>query len=849
MNLDHQKVVPIFLEEEMKSSYLDYSMSVITNRALPDVRDGLKPSNRRILVAMDELNLSPGRPHRKCAKIAGDTSGNYHPHGEQVVYPTLVRMAQDFNMRYPLVDGQGNFGSVDGDGAAAMRYTEARLTAIAMELLADMEKETVAYIPNYDSTRKEPVVLPGRFPNLICNGTTGIAVGMATNIPPHNLREVADAIIAVIDQPEIDNDQLLTYITGPDFPTGGIIYGRMGIRESYRTGRGRITVRAKAAVEKQKSGKECIIITEIPFQVNKSSLLVRIADLVREKKLADISDLRDESDRDGMRIVIELKRDTQAEIVLNQLYNMTTLQTTFSIMNLVLDRGVPKMLSMKNLIELYIEHRHEMVVRRTEFDLRKAEARAHILEGYKIALDNIDAVIELIKKSKSVPDARDGLMREFKLTEIQADAILDMRLQRLTGLERQKIEEEYLETIKKIEELKSILASKQRRMDIIKEEVAALREKYGDDRRTEIIDETEELTIEDLIADEEMVITITHAGYIKSLSATAYRRQNRGGKGVIGMETKDEDFAEHVFVASSHQYILFFTSAGRCYWLKVHEIPRGGRLAKGRPIVNMLDLQPDERMTTFTRVRAFDPGSFIIMATRQGTIKKTSLDAFSNPRKTGINAIALAEGDELIRCTVTDGTSDIILGTRNGQAIHFPEAKVRPMGRSAAGVKGIKLAKDDYVIDMVVVKRQSTILSATENGYGKRTTVAEYRVTNRGGKGIINIKCSERNGKVVVVREVLEDDELILMTKRGIVNRVAISSIRVIGRTTQGVRLMSLNADDKVTDVAVVFGSRKKLEENGSVDGGPDAANGADEGNGGENGDDGPAPDQQELDI
>ncbi|MCP4570316.1 MAG: DNA gyrase subunit A [FCB group bacterium] len=833
MSLEHQKIVPIFLEEEMKNSYLDYSMSVITNRALPDVRDGLKPSNRRILVAMNELNLSPGRPHRKCAKIAGDTSGNYHPHGEQVVYPTLVRMAQDFNMRYPLVDGQGNFGSVDGDGAAAMRYTEARLTAIAMEIMADMEKETVDYIPNYDGTRKEPTVLPGRFPNLLCNGTTGIAVGMATSMAPHNLTEVADAIIAVIDDPEIDNDGLMKIIPGPDFPTGGIIYGREGIREAYRTGRGRITVRARAGVEKQKSGKEWIIITEIPFQVNKSSLLMKIADLVRDKKLVGISDLRDESDRDGMRIVIELKRDAQTEIVLNQLYSKTTLQTTFSIINLVLDKGVPKKLSIKGLVDLYIDHRHEVVVRRTEHDLRKAEARAHILEGLKIALDNIDAIIALIKKSKSVPVAREALMQKFKLSEIQATAILEMRLQRLTGLERQKIEQEYLETIKKIEELKSILGSKARRMRIIKDEVIALQNKYGDDRLTEIVDQTDDLTLEDLIADEDMVITISHAGYIKSLSVSAYRRQNRGGKGVIGMETKEEDFAEHVFIASSHQYILFFSSIGRCYWLKVHEIPRGGRMAKGRPIVNVLQLSPGERIMTFTRVRQFDADHFIVMATMNGTVKKSPLVAFSNPRKVGINAITLGKGDELIRCIVTDGTNDIILGTREGQAIRFPESKVRSMGRTAAGVKGVSLGKGDYVIDMVVVKRQSSILAVTENGFGKRTDVDDYRITNRGGKGIINIRCSERNGKVVAVKEVLEDDELIMMTKGGIANRMAVSGIRVIGRSTQGVRLIALKGKDKLTSVAIVFGSHKKLEsENGSGNGNGNGDNNGEDNNG-----------------
>lgn len=851
MDLEHQRIVPVFLEEEMKSSYMDYSMSVITNRALPDVRDGLKPSNRRIMVAMNELNLAPGRPYRKCAKIAGDTSGNYHPHGEQVVYPTLVRMAQDFNMRYPLVDGQGNFGSIDGDGAAAMRYTEARLTAIAMEMLADMEKETVSYIPNYDGTLKEPTVLPGRFPNLICNGTTGIAVGMATNIPPHNLTEVANAIIAVIDNPEMEDNELLELVSGPDFPTGGIIHGREGIREAYRTGRGRITVRAKAIAEQQKSGKECIIVTEIPFQVNKSALLIRIADLVRDKKIEGISDLRDESDRDGMRIVIELKRDAQAEIVLNQLYSHTSLQTTFSIMNLVLDKGVPKLLPLRKLIDLFIAHRHEVVVRRSEYDLRKAEARAHILEGYKIALDNIDAVIALIKQSKSVPEAREGLMDKFKLTEIQADAILEMRLQRLTGLERQKIEQEYLETIQKIEELRSILASKSRRMKIIKDETAELKRKYGDDRHTEIIDQTEEFTLEDLIADEEMVITITHSGYIKSLSASAYRRQNRGGVGVMGMETKEEDFAEHVFVATSHQYIMFFTSAGRCYWIKVHEVPRGGKLAKGRPIVNMLSLSPGERITTFTRVREFSPDQYIIMATRKGTIKKTALTEFSNPRKTGINAVSLSEGDELIRCTVTDGTNDIMLGTREGLAIRFPEAKVRSMGRTAAGVKGITLGKNDYVIDMVVIKRASTILSVTENGFGKRTAVGDYRITNRGGKGIINIKASERNGKLVTIREVLEDDEMILMTKGGMATRMAVSSVSIIGRNTQGVRLISLKSGDKLTDVAIVFGSRKKIVENGGN--GEGEANGdiiEENGNGnGDNNGNGNGDEQQELGV
>lgn len=804
MPLEREKIVSIYLEEEMKNSYLDYSMSVITNRALPDVRDGLKPSNRRILVAMNDLNLSPGRPYRKCAKIAGDTSGNYHPHGEQVVYPTLVRMAQDFNMRYPLVDGQGNFGSIDGDGAAAMRYTEARLTPIAMEMLADLEKDTVDMMPNYDETRTEPRVLPGKFPNLLCNGTSGIAVGMASNIPPHNLGEIVDGIAALIDNPEITNDELMEFVPGPDFPTGGIISGRQGIIEAYRSGKGRLSVRAKAAIEQQKSGRDFIVITEIPFQVNKSNLLERIAELVRDKMIDGISDLRDESDRDGMRIVVELKRDAQPEIVLNQLFKHTQMQSTFAIMMLTLVGGVPMVLSLKEMMEQFLIHRHEVVVRRTKFDLNKAEERAHILEGYKIALDNIDAVIELIKKSKDTPTAREGLMTRFKLSEKQANAILDMRLARLTGLERQKIEEEYLATIKLIAELKGILESKPRRMAIIKEELLELKKKYGDDRRTEIQDAAEEFTVEDLIAEEDMAITISHAGYIKRLSVSMYRRQNRGGRGVIGIETKEEDFAEHLFVASTHDYILFFSNKGRCYWVKVHEIPTGGRLAKGKPIVNMVTLGEGEKITAFCKVRTFDSDKYVVMATRNGTVKKTSLDAFSNPRKVGINAADLPEEDELIEAAITDGTFEIILATRQGQAIRFPEEKIRPMGRGAYGVRGITLENKDYVIGMVVVKRDASLLTVCENGYGKRTSINDYRVTNRGGKGVINIKTTDRNGEVVAIKEVLDDDELILITKKGITNRQSVKAINVIGRNTQGVRLISLDKDDKVVDVARV---------------------------------------------
>ncbi len=804
MPMEREKIVPIFLEDEMKNSYLDYSMSVITNRALPDVRDGLKPSNRRVMVAMNDLKLSPGRPHRKCAKISGDTSGNYHPHGEQVIYPTLVRMAQDFNMRYPLVDGQGNFGSIDGDDAAAMRYTEARMTPIAMEMLADLEKDTVDKMRNYDETRYEPKVLPGKFPNLICNGTSGIAVGMASNIPAHNLAEIVDGLTAIIDNPEVNSDELIEIIPGPDFPTGGIINGREGIRQAYKTGKGRLMVRARAMVEKQKSGKDSIVVSEIPFQVNKSNLLEKIADLVRDKRLEGISDLRDESDRDGMRIVIELKRDVQADIILNQLYKHTQMQSTFAINMLTLVGGIPKVLSLKQILEEYLKHRHEVVVRRTQFDLNKAEARAHILEGYKIALDNIDAIIALIKKSKDTSTAREGLMKEFKLSELQANAILEMRLARLTGLERQKIEEEYLATIKLIAELKGILESKPRRMAIIKEELLELRRKYSDERRTMIQDEAEEFTVEDLIAEEDMVITISHLGYVKRLTVTMYRRQNRGGRGSKGIETRDQDFAEHLFVASTHDYILFFSNKGRCYWVKVHAIPTGGRIARGKPIVNMCNLGDDEIITAFCRVRSFDPKMYIVMATKSGQIKKTSLDAFSNPRITGINAINLPEHDELIEAAISDGSYDIVLATRMGQAIRFPEEKIRAMGRSAYGVHGVKLRLDDYVIGMVVVKRDASLLTVTENGYGKRTNIADYRITNRGGKGVINIKASARNGEVVAVKEVVDDDELILITRNGIANRQLVKNIHVISRNTQGVRLISLDKDDKVTDVARV---------------------------------------------
>ncbi|MEE9554754.1 MAG: DNA gyrase subunit A [candidate division Zixibacteria bacterium] len=806
MPLEPENISMVFIEDEMKSSYIDYSMSVITNRALPDVRDGLKPSNRRILVAMRDLNLTPARPYRKCAKIAGDTSGNYHPHGEQVVYPTLVRMAQNFNMRYTLVDGQGNFGSVDGDSAAAMRYTEARLTPMAMELLTDQDKQTVDMMANYDETREEPTVLPSKFPNLVCNGSSGIAVGMATNIPPHNLGEVVDGLTALIENPELPDEALFEFIKGPDFPTGGFIIGVSGMRTGYLSGRGRFIIRAKVNVETQKNGRQSIIVTEIPYQINKSNLLEKIADLVRDKRIDGISDLRDESDRDGMRIVIELKKDTNSEVVLNQLFKMTQMQTTYGMNMLALVNGQPKTLGLKDLLSHFIDHRHEIIVRRTQYELDEAERRAHILEGYKIALDNIDAIIELIKKAKDPASAKEGLIKKFKLSEIQAQAILEMRLQRLTGLERDKIIAEYEETIKLIEELKSILASREKRMGIIKDELLELKDKFGDERRTLIIEEEidEDFSIEDLIAEEDMIVTISHSGYIKRLSTSAYRKQNRGTRGMRGMETKEEDFVEHMFVASTHHFILFFTDRGRCYWLKVHEIPQGGRLAKGKAVVNMLAIAKEDSIAAFVPVKNFDTGEFIALVTKSGQIKKTELSAFSNPRRDGIIAMTLPVHDNLIEAGISDGSCDIILATRKGQAVRFPETAVRVMGRTAYGVRGVNLADDDYLISAVVVKRESTLLTVTENGYGKRSDIADYRVTNRGGKGVINIRATERNGEVVIVKEVVDDDEILFITQRGIVNRIGVNSIRSMGRATQGVRLIGLDKGDKVIDVAKV---------------------------------------------
>lgn len=805
MATGRERIIPVYVEDEMKTAYIDYSMSVIVSRALPDVRDGLKPSQRRILVAMNDLNLTPGGGYRKCAKIAGDTSGNYHPHGEQVIYPTLVRMAQEFNARYCLVQGQGNFGSIDGDPPAAMRYTEARMAGPATEMLSDLEKDTVDFMPNYDETRQMPVVLPGKFPNLLCNGSSGIAVGMATNIPPHNVGEVVDGIVALIADPEITDEKLMEHVKGPDFPTGGIIYGKQGIRDAYLSGRGLLTVRARAFLETMKSGRERIVVTEIPYQVNKAALIERIADMVRDGKIEGISDLRDESDREGLRIVIELKRDAYSSVVLNQLYKHTAMQTTFGVIMLALVGGIePKILTIKRLLEEYAKFRHEVILRRTRFDLEAAERRAHILEGYKIALDNIDAVIALIKKSKTVPEAREGLMKKFKLSEIQATAILEMRLQRLTGLEREKIEAEYLGVIKTIENLKGILASEPRQMEIIKTEALEIKKKYGDERRTEILDAEAELEIEDLIAEEDMVIAITHGGYIKRMPVTLYRRQRRGGRGVVGMGTKEEDFVEHLFIASTHDYILFFTNTGKCHWKKVHELPEGGRYARGKSMVNLLELAKGERITAFVDTKDFPEDRYLVMATRKGMIKKTKLSAFSHPNRRGIIAIGVDEDDMLIEATVTDGTNDIVLTKSGGKAIRFHEQDVRPMGRTARGVRGVTLEKGDVVLGMVVIKRAGTLLVVSENGYGKRSPLSDYRVTRRGGKGIITMRCTEKTGKLVTAKEVVDQDELMIISERGVVIRCPISGVRVIGRATQGVRLMNLEEGDRVVDVARV---------------------------------------------
>lgn len=813
-NVVSEKIIPVDIEDEMKGSYIDYSMSVIVARALPDVRDGLKPVHRRVLFGMHELGLASNKPYKKSARIVGEVLGKYHPHGDMAVYDTMVRMAQDFSMRYLLVDGQGNFGSIDGDSPAAMRYTEARLTRIAEEMLKDLEKNTVDFVPNFDDTLTEPQVLPALFPNLLCNGSSGIAVGMATNIPPHNLREVVDACIAYIKDNAITNEKLLKYLPAPDFPTGGIIYGYEGVREAYTTGRGRINVRARATIETGKGDRQRIVVTELPYQVNKAALIEKIAELVSEKKLEDIADIRDESDRDGLRVVIELKREANAEVVLNNLYKHTQMQTTFGVIMLALVEGRPQILQLRDIIKHFVEHRNTVVVRRTKFDLDEAEKRAHILEGYIIALDNIDEVIALIKKSKDVETAKLGLMKRFKLSEIQAKAILDMRLQRLTGLERKKVEEEYRATIQLIEKLKAILKNKQLQLKIIEDELRELKEKYGDERRTEIVYKAEEFSIEDMIAEEDVVITISHGGFIKRYPVSGYRRQSRGGKGVTGATTREDDFVEHMFIASTHDYILIFTDRGRCYWLKVFEIPEGGRTAKGKSINTLIEKSPEEKIAAFISVKEFDNQHYVFMVTEQGIVKKVSLSEFSNPRRTGIVAANLKEGDRLVDVKLTDGTQDIILGTRNGMAIRFHENEIRPMGRAAAGVRGINLAKDDKVIGAVNLRRKgTTVLVATENGFGKRSEEDEYRISHRGGKGIITVKISEKTGAMVAIKEVVDTDDVVVVTTNGMIIRQHASDIRVAGRNTQGVRLIRLEEGDSVADVAVVVAEEEEEKQ------------------------------------
>jgi len=805
MDIKKERIVPIFIEEEMKDSYIDYSMSVIVSRALPDVRDGLKPVHRRILYGMQDLGLRPNTAFKKSARIVGEVLGKYHPHGDTAVYDSMVRMVQDFSLRYPLVNGQGNFGSVDGDSPAAMRYTEAKMAKIAEELLRDLDKDTVDFAPNFDESLKEPTVLPSVLPTLLVNGSSGIAVGMATNIPPHNLTEVVDALVVLIKKSESKVEKLMEIIQGPDFPTGAIIYGREGIDSAYRTGRGKILVRGKANIEQTRQGKDRIIISEIPYMVNKAKLIEKMAELVNDRKIDGITEIRDESDKDGLRIVIELRRDAQPHVILNLLYKHTQMQVTFGVIMLALVDGVPHVLNLQQILQHFIDFRHDVVVRRTKYELDKAEKRAHILEGLKIALDNIDAIIALIKKSRNPETAKINLMKQFKLSEIQAQAILDMRLQRLTGLERKKIEEEYLATIKLINKLKAILESKPMRMNIIKEELLELKDKYGDERRTEIIESIEEFSIEDMIAEEEMVITISHFGFIKRFPVSGYKRQARGGTGSSGASTRVEDFIEHMFIASTHQYILIFTDKGKCYWLKVHEIPQAGKGSKGRAIVNLLHIQKGEKIAAFVNVKEFDNKHFLIMATKNGLVKKTVLSAYGNPRRGGINAINIREGDNLITAKLTDGNQEIVLGTLNGKAIRFYESDVRDMGRGASGVTGISLGKDDRVVGMVTVRTDSTLLVITENGYGKRSLISQYRITRRGGKGIVTVNTTDKVGKMIAIKEVREDDDVMIITTNGKVIRQAIKLLRNMGRATQGVRLIRLGENDQIGDVARII--------------------------------------------
>lgn len=797
------EVVPVNIEDEMKGSYLDYAMSVIIGRALPDIRDGLKPAHRRILFAMEREGLTAGKRYSKCAGVVGEVLKKYHPHGDTAVYDTLVRMAQNWNMRYPMIDGQGNFGSIDGDSAAAYRYTEARLMPIANEMLADIDKDTVDFIPNFDESTKEPVVLPAKIPNLLINGSDGIAVGMATKIPPHNLSEIIDGLIALIKKPDTSISELNKLIQGPDFPTGGFINGREGIKKAYETGRGSLSLRARAMIEPMAKGdKECIVITEIPYQLNKAKLIERIADLVRLGKLQGVVDIRDESDRDGMRIVVELKRGTIAGVVMNQLYSMTPMQTSYGVIMLAIVAGQPRIVNLKEALSLFLDHRREVVTRRTAYELRKAKERSHILEGLKIAVENIDDVVATIKKSKEPSIARSNLMSKYKLSEIQAQAILEMRLQRLTGLERNKIIDEYKEIQKKIKELEAILADERLVMNIVSEELSEIKSKYGDERRTVIQGKAEEISVEDLIQEEEMVVTISHNGYIKRNPISIYRAQKRGGKGKTGMTTRETDFVEDLFIASTHSYMLVFSNSGRVYWVKVHEIPQVGRVARGQSITNLINMPATDSIAAVLSVMDFEKDHYVIMATKNGIVKKTDLMAFSNPRAGGIIATTIDKGDELISVRLTSGEQDVLIGTKSGQAIRFPQTDVRAMGRTARGVKGINLRKGDEVVGMEVLSNDASVLTVTERGYGKRSSVSEYRIQSRGGSGIITIKTTERNGSVIGINQVTDLDDLMIVTDSGKVIRSQAKEVPVIGRNTQGVRLISLDKNERVVSVA-----------------------------------------------
>ncbi len=816
----NENIIPINIEEEMRGAYIDYSMSVIISRALPDVRDGLKPVHRRVLFGMLELGLIYNRPYKKSARIVGEVLGKYHPHGDSSVYDTMVRMAQEWSLRYPLVDGQGNYGSIDGDSPAAMRYTEARLRRIAEEMLNDINKNTVDFQPNFDDSLKEPSVLPAKLPGLLVNGSSGIAVGMATNMPPHNLSEVVDGIIAYIDDREITIEGLMEHIKGPDFPTGAIIYGYQGVRSAFETGRGRVVVRAKAEIVNTSGGRDQIIVTEIPYQVNKAAMIEKTAALVNDRKIEGITDIRDESDRDGLRIVYDVKKDAIPNIVLNNLYKHTQLQSSFGVNNVALVKGRPQILNIKSLISNYVSHRHEVVVRRTQFELEEAERRAHILEGYIIALDNIDEVIDLIRKSKDPETAKNGLMERFELSEIQAKAILDMRLQRLTGLEREKIEKEYQELQLLISELKEILENEDKRMEIIKNELIELKERYGDKRRTEIIHSSEEIGIEDMIPNEEMVITISHQGYIKRTSLGEYRLQGRGGVGSRGVITKDGDFTDHLFVAHAHDYLLIFTEFGKVFWKKVYEIPEGAKTTKGRAIQNLINIQPEDMVSAVLNVHNLNDddyinNNYIVMCTVKGTIKKTLLEAFSRPRQNGINAITINEGDRLLNVKLTNGDNHIVIGKRSGKVIHFHESEIRAMGRSAAGVRGITLeGNDDRVVEMVCIEREDAqLLVVSEKGFGKRSSIEEYRITRRGGKGVKTINVTPKTGKLVAIKEVVDSDDLMIINRSGITIRISVSNLRVMGRATQGVKLIRLNEEDEISGVEKIVNIEEGEEE------------------------------------